>query len=137
MIIVIVRSLLIVLLVSLGIAFSLKSFLGFTETFILVTILQFFIAFFWKNFTIKKEIQAVKEITEDYTEVLEKCVVSVACPCGKEINDIIVFAAEEAIVKCNKCDNDFKVICDVRTQLVTEPLNLEVVYDQLKEKKEQ
>lgn len=134
---VIVRSIVIVLLVSLSTAFSLKSFLGFNETFILVTLLQFFIAFFWKSFSSKKDIQAVKEITDDYTQVLEKCVVSVACPCGKEVSDVIIFVNEEAVIKCEKCNNDFRVLCDVKTQLVTEPLNLEAVYDQLKEKKEQ
>jgi Ca2+/Na+ antiporter len=136
MMVVVVRSILIVLLVSLSVAFSLKSFLGFSETFVFVTLLQFLIAFFWKSFAVKKEIEAVREISEDYSQVLEKCIVSVACPCGKVVSDVIIFANEEVLIKCDKCNNDFRVLCDIKTQLVTEPLNLEVVYDQLTEKKE-
>jgi hypothetical protein len=129
----IIRALLIVFIVSLGLAFSLKSFLGFAEIFVIATLVQFLTAFIWKSHHIKSDTDNINNIINDFNETLERSIATITCPCGNKVENVAIFVNEDLIIRCDKCDNDFKVSCSVSTQLITEPLSLEVVYDKLKQ----
>jgi hypothetical protein len=133
----ILRSLLITLTVSGGFAFALKQFFGFWECFVLFTVVQFLFFFFIKNNQIHETTDFIQELTDNLDALLERQQVTVACPCGKNNIPTVLFLDEEVVLECDKCSNKFKVVVDVQTQLVTEPVNMEVVYNNLKQLKDQ
>lgn len=133
----IVRSLLITLAVSGGFAFSLKQFFGFWECFVLATVVQFLFFFFTKNNQIQGASELIQELTENLDTLIDRQQVNIPCPCGKNAIPTVLFLDEEVILECDKCSNKFKVSVDIQTQLVTEPVNMEVVYNNLKQLKEQ
>ena len=133
----ILKSLGITLAVSAGFAFALKQFIGFWECFVLITVLQFLFFFFIKNKHIQQTSDTIQDLTEDLEMLIEKQQVVVECPCGKNNVPVVLFFGEEVIVDCDKCNNKFKVIPEIQTQLVTEPVNMEIVYNNLKQLKEQ
>lgn len=130
---IIFKSLAITALISLGLSFSLKQLIGFWEMFVLSFTLQFITTFLWKTFNIKKTNSLVEELSQDLDEVLTKQEVNVECPCGKNTIPVIVFPNEDLLLKCDKCNNTFRVTTEIKTQLVTEPVNMESVFDKLKE----
>jgi hypothetical protein len=133
----IIRSLLITLAVSGGFAFALKQFFGFWECFVLFTVVQFLFFFFTKNNQIQETTDIIQDLADNLDALIEKQQVNVACPCGKNTIPTVLFLDEEVILECDKCGNKFKVVVDIQTQLVTEPVNMEVVYNNLKQLKEQ
>lgn len=130
---VIFKSLAITALISLGLSFSLKQLIGFWEMFVLSFILQFIVTFIWKTFALKKVNPLIEELSQDLEEVLAKQEVSVECPCGKNTVTAIVFPAEDVLIDCDKCNNTFRVTTEIKTQLVTEPVNVESIFNKLKE----
>lgn len=129
----IARSLIVTLAISLGLSFCLKQFFGFWECFVFITIAQFFISFFIKSRGIQKDNIIIQELTDSIDGLLERQQCIVQCPCGKNTVSVVVFFDEETIVECDKCKNTFKVISDIQTQLITEPVNMENIYNKLKE----
>ena len=126
------KSLTIVAVVGVGLSFSLKQFLGFWETFTLVCIVQFILAFWWKSFNINKTNRVIDELARDLEEVLNKQQANVECPCGKSVIPVVIFPDEDILVQCDKCNNTFRVTTEIKTQLVTEPVNMENIFDKLK-----
>jgi hypothetical protein len=129
----IVKSTLITLLISFGIGFAFRNVFGFWESFVLTSILQYIIAFTVKNIAINKTNKIIQELATDIEDLLENQQVNVTCPCGNNTIPVIVMHNEDIIVECDKCNNTFKVIPEITTQLVTEPLNMENIYNKLKE----
>jgi hypothetical protein len=130
---VIVKSLVITLSVSLGFAFSLKQFFGFWESFVFVAIAQLLVSFFIKNKTIQRDSNIINELSNNIDTLLEKQQVVVQCPCGKNNIPVVIFLDEETVIECDVCKNTFRVIADIQTQLITEPVNMENIYNKLKE----
>jgi hypothetical protein len=125
------RSLLITLLISLGIAFSLRNVFGLWETFTLSLALQYVIAFIFKSY--EERVGIVAQLTQTLDEFLSRQEVTVQCPCGKNEVQVTIFVDEETIVKCDACNNKFRVVTEISTRLITEPLVLESMFDKLNE----
>lgn len=125
------RSLLITLLISLGIAFSLRNVFGLWETFTLSLALQYIITFIFKSYEERSGI--VTQLTQTLDELLSRQEVTVQCPCGKNEMQVTIFVDEETIVKCDDCNNKFRVVTEISTRLITEPLVLESMFNQLNE----
>ena len=125
------RSLLITLLISLGIAFSLRNVFGLWETFTLVTTLQYLISFLIKSY--EERAGQVTQLTQTLDELLSRQEVNVECPCGKSEIPVTIFVDEETIVKCDVCNNKFRVVTEISTRLITEPVVLESMFNQLNE----
>jgi hypothetical protein len=125
------RSLLITLLISLGFAFSLRNVFGLWETFTLVTALQYILSFIVKTY--EERAGQVAQLTQTLDEILSRQEVIVECPCGKNEIPVTIFIDEETIVKCDACKNKFKVVTEISTRLVTEPLVLESMFNTLNE----
>jgi len=125
------RSLLITLLISLGFAFSLRNVFGLWETFTLVTALQYVLSFIIKTY--EERAGQVAQLTGTLDELLSRQEVIVECPCGKSEIPVTIFVDEETIVKCDACKNKFKVVTEISTRLITEPLVLESMFNTLNE----
>lgn len=125
------RSLLITLLISLGIAFSLRNVFGLWETFTLVTALQYILSFIIKTY--EERAGQVAQLTQTLDEILSRQEVTVECPCGKSEIPVTIFIDEENIVKCDACKNKFRVVTEISTRLITEPLVLENMFNALNE----
>lgn len=125
------RSLLITLLISLGFAFSLRNVFGLWETFTLVTALQYILSFIIKTY--EERAGQVAQLTQTLDEILSRQEVTVECPCGKSEMPVTIFIDEETIVKCDACKNKFRVVTEISTRLITEPLVLENMFNALNE----
>jgi hypothetical protein len=125
------RSLLITILISLGFAFSLRNVLGLWETFTLVTALQYILSFIIKTY--EERAGQVAQLTQTLDEILSRQEVTVECPCGKSEMPVTIFIDEETIVKCDACKNKFRVVTEISTRLITEPLVLENMFNALNE----
>ncbi len=129
----VLRSILITLIIAAGLGYALNTFFGgFLQGFILFTILQFIIFYFWKNSRINNVNNVVEALTRDIENILSRQEVNVTCPCGKNTIPVVVFPDEVPIVTCDKCNNSFRVVTDINTQLITEPVNMEQIFNQLK-----
>ena len=131
MILNIIKSIVITLLISLGLAFTFQNILGFYETFTLVTILQYLISIAISTY--EERAGKIAVLTETLDEIISRQEVIVDCPCGKGKTAVTVFNDEDTIVQCNVCNNKFRVITEISTRLLTEPLELEKMYDKLNE----
>lgn len=127
----IIRSIAITILVSTGLAFSFKSIFGFWETFTLTTIIQYFIAF--AITTYEARAGQVAMLTEALDEILERQSVVVDCPCGKGKTSVTVFIDEDTVTQCSICKNKFRVTTETSTRLLTDPLEVEKMYNKLNE----
>jgi hypothetical protein len=125
------RSLLITILISLGFAFSLRNVFGLWETFTLVTALQYILSFIIKTY--EERAGQVAQLTQTLDEILSRQEVTVECPCGKSEMPVTIFIDEETIVKCDACKNKFRVVTEISTRLITEPLVLENMFNALNE----
>jgi len=67
-------------------------------------------------------------------EFIEKCATVVTCPCGEADIPAIIFVNDENILTCTKCSSKFRVELIPQTILVTEPQNIEKMFDILKSK---
>ena len=125
------RSLLITLTISLSIAFSLRNVFGLWETFTLTTILQYVVSIIFKSY--EERAGRVAQLTETLDELLSRQEITVECPCGKSEVPVTIFIDEETIVKCDICNNKFRVVTEISTRLLTEPLEIENMFDKLNE----
>ena len=136
----ILKSLLITACVSTAAGFALRTILGFTEIFLLATIVQFLIFYyinlFFNKTTLAESLSAnVNELTTNLDTLVARQEVQIDCPCGNNTIPIVLFMDEELIVNCSKCNNKLKVTPEVSIVLVTEPINLEniePIFDKLK-----
>ena len=128
----VIKSLIITLTISIGLAFSFRQAFGFWECFVTITIVQFLIGFIFKNKKIQQEVSLIEELTDNLEALIEKQQVLIECPCGKNTIPAIVFYNEETILECDKCNKKLKIITDIQTQLITDTVNMESIYNKLK-----
>jgi len=124
------KSLLITLCISITAGFALRTILGFTEIFLLATIIQFLL-FYYLNLFFNKQTLAeslsaeLTELTTNMDTLVSKQEVQIECPCGNNTIPVVLFMDEELVVKCTKCNNKLKIVPEVNVSLITEPINLE------------
>ena len=124
------KSLIITFCISVAAGFALRSFLGFTEIFVLATIIQYLL-FYYINLYFNKQTSAeslsteLTELTTNMDTLVSKQEVQIECPCGNNTIPVVLFMDEELVINCNKCNNKLKIIPEVSVSLVTEPINLE------------
>lgn len=137
---IILKSLFITAIISLLLAFGLKSVFGFWEAFSLTLALQFVISFVYSSVRLTKDQALTDQFEADMSEVLDMSTVTVECPCGKSKFDDVVFAGIENAFNCEECGSKFKLSMTLTPTLLTEPINtakpdsIEVYNDLVKEK---
>ena len=121
----------ITILVSLGIGFVLKDILGFWEGVVGSVIIQFLGFYYLTSIQTKNNKQQEPDIVE---EIINLQTVPISCPCGKHTFTAPVFYSADNSFLCEKCGSKFKVELSYETVLLTEPLNIENIFNQLKER---
>ena len=119
-----VRSLLITAAVSALFAFGLEQFIGFWNTFSLVSGIQFIT--FW---IINSRQQLDKdtlyaEFETNIDDPLSLSRVSVECVCTNHVFNEEVFMNSDNIHKCPKCNNNIKLDPQIRAVLQTDPAEI-------------
>lgn len=119
-----VRSLLITAAVSALFAFGLEQFIGFWNTFSLVSGIQFIT--FW---IINSRQQLDKdtlyaEFETNIDDLLSLSRVSVECVCTNHVFNEEVFMNSDNIHKCPKCNNNIKLDPQIRAVLQTDPAEI-------------
>lgn len=126
----VVASLSVTLLVSFGLGFVFADIIGFWQGVVGSFIAQF-IASYLLAFKNSKSNETEPDLGE---EIINLQTIPISCPCGKNIFTAPVFYNTENAFLCDKCGSRFKVELSYDTVLLTEPLNIENVFNQLKEK---
>lgn len=125
----VVVSLTVTLLISCGIGFVFAGFIGFWQGFVASIIVQF-LGFYLLSLRSKDKDSKV-DIEE---ELINLQTIPISCPCGKNTFTAPVFLNTENNFLCEKCGSRFKVELNYDTVLLTEPLNITNIFNQLKEK---
>lgn len=120
-------SLLIVFTISIGVGFVVADFIGFWQGAVAACIIQF-IAFYFTTSKPKEEEEPIED------QLIELQTASIACPCGKHIFSAPIFLNSENPFTCEKCGSRFRVEMSYESVVVTEPLNIENVFNHLKDK---
>lgn len=116
-----VRSLSITAVVSTLFAFGLEQFVGFWNTFSLVTGVQF-ITFWIINSRQQLDKEALYgEFETNLDSLLALSRVSVECPCTNHVFTEEVFMNSDNIHRCPKCNNNIKLDAQIRAVLQTDP----------------
>jgi hypothetical protein len=120
----------ITLLISFGVGFVLADVIGFWQGVVSAIIAQFLGSYLLglKN---KKTNIDERDLSE---EIINLQTIPIACPCGKNAFSAPVFYNTENAFLCEKCGSRFKVELNYDTVLLTEPVNIENVFNQLKER---
>lgn len=116
-----VKSILITAVVSALFAFGLVQFVGFWNTFSLVTGIQF-ITFWISNSRqqIDKE-SLYDEFEANIDGLLSLSRVSVECVCANHVFNEEIFMNSNNIYRCPKCNNNIKLDPQIRAVLQTDP----------------
>lgn len=125
-----VFSLGITFLVSLGVGFVLADAIGFWQGFVGSIIAQF-LGFYLLSLRGRGSNSSGPDLSE---ELINLQTIPISCPCGKHTFTAPVFYNTENTFLCEKCGSRFKVELNYDTVLLTEPLNIANVFTQLKEK---
>jgi len=119
----------ITLLISFGVGFVLTDIIGFWQG-VVGTIIAQFLGFY--ILSLKKDTTSNEpDISE---EIINLQTIPISCPCGKHTFTAPVFYNTENAFLCEKCGSRFKVELSYETVLLTEPLNIANVFNQLKER---
>ena len=116
-------------LISVGLGFVLKDFIGFWQGVVGAFIVQF-VAFYFLSFKGEKEIE---EATTSVEELIKLQTMPITCPCGKNTFTSPIFFNTDNQFTCEKCGSVFRVEPSFDIVLLTEPINIESVFNKLKE----
>ena len=120
----------ITLLISCGVGFVLKDVIGFWQG-VVGSIIAQFLGFYFISFKNTPPVTNEPDLSE---EIINLQTIPISCPCGKHTFTAPVFYNTDNSFLCEKCGSRFKVELNYDTVLLTEPLNIENVFNQLKEK---
>ena len=129
-------SIAIVALISIGSGFVLIDFIGFWQGVVGATIIQFlafYIPFTGPN---SKGNQTAEDAAESIKEIIDLQTIPITCPCGKNTFTAPIFFNLENEFKCEKCGSGFKVEPSYDVLLITEPVNIENIFNKLKQKEQ-
>jgi len=122
-------SLSITAIISVGLGFVLKDFIGFWQGVVGAIIAQFLV-FYFLSFKGKEEIE---EATSSVAEMIELQTMPINCPCGKNVITAPIFFNITNQFTCDKCSSVFRVEPSFDVVLLTEPVNIENIFNKLKE----
>ena len=135
---IILKSLLITISLSLMFAFGLRNLVGFWEVFTLTAALQFVASFIYSSIKLSREQSIIDLYQEEIDSILDMSTVSVECPCGKNTFDDNIFTAVDNIFECDVCGSKFKAAVSITPTLLTEPvLDTGITIDKLPTTKEE
>lgn len=130
-------SLAIVVAISLGIGFITQDFLGgsftgFFRGFIGSVIAQYLFFYFTAIKTDSGE--QVNEAQLKLDEIVNQQTCPISCPCSKNIITAPLFINQDNVFECDSCKSKFRVDISYESILLTEQVNLNNIFNVLKEK---
>jgi uncharacterized membrane protein len=130
----IIISLIITVIISTGFGFVLSTTLGFWQGTILAFLAQI-ILFYVYSLAKQNNISKIEEEHFNIiSEIAQRSLIDVVCPCGVKGDQIPFFDLEDASFTCEKCSSKYRVEVVFNPVLLTEPLNLENAFTKIKEK---
>jgi hypothetical protein len=124
-------SLILTVIISAGIGFVLKNFVGFWQGFTAAIIIHF-LAFYIFN-PEKKDRIVVESEQLAFNDLLQTQTVNINCPCGQSPISAPILLNTENIFSCKKCLSKYRVDITFESILLTEPFNIANAFDALKQ----
>lgn len=126
---------LITILLALGFGYVVQEFIGgISRGFVAGIIIQFILFMIYKP---KKEEPVNTEADEALNTVIDLQTTLVECPCGKNKMYEPIFLNKDNIFTCSTCGSKFRVEVAYESILLTEPMSLVNVFDNLREKEKE
>jgi len=128
---IIVRSLLITILISLLFGFALRNVFGFLESTCLAFGIQFVVSFIVSSYKINKIRDLSEEFQAEIDQLINLSEVTIACPCGNNTFTENIFPNLESTYNCEKCNNSFKIDVNITPTLTTHPIDINKTFADL------
>lgn len=126
---------LITILLALGFGYVVQEFIGgIGRGFVAGIIIQFILFMIYKP---KKEEPINNEADEALNTVIDLQTTLVECPCGKNKMYEPIFLNKDNIFTCSTCGSKFRVEIAYESILLTEPISLVNVFDNLREREKE
>lgn len=84
------------------------------------------------NYGLEELVSEQKEVISEYETIFDAQLVELPCVCGDNIFKGLFSPSSENICSCEKCKNTYRVTIQYDTVLISEPLNNEEIFTQLK-----
>ncbi|MGA1049793.1 MAG: hypothetical protein ACO3UU_17445 [Minisyncoccia bacterium] len=130
----IIISIIITIIISTGFGFALAKNLGFWQGTVLAFLTQIILFYVYSLVRQNKTEKLEEEHFAIISEIEQRSLIDVVCPCGVRGDQIAYFDLEDATFTCEKCSSKFRVEVVFNPVLLTEPLNLENAFNKIKEK---
>lgn len=125
----------ITVLLALGFGYVVQEFIGgLGRGFVAGLIIQFILFMIYRP---KKEEPENNEADEALNAVIDLQTTLVECPCGKNKMYEPIFLNKENNFTCNVCGSKFRVELAYESILLTEPISLSNVFDNLREREKE
>lgn len=126
---------LITILLALGFGYVVQEFIGgIGRGFVAGLIIQFILFMVYRP---KKEEPENNEADEALNAVVDLQTTLIECPCGKNKMYEPIFLNKDNIFTCNTCGSKFRVEIAYESILLTEPISLVNVFDNLREREKE
>lgn len=126
---------LITILLALGFGYVVQEFIGgIGRGFVAGLIIQFILFMIYRP---KKEEPENNEADEALNAVVDLQTALIECPCGKNKMYEPIFLNKDNIFTCNTCGSKFRVEIAYESILLTEPISLVNVFDNLREREKE
>lgn len=126
---------LITILLALGFGYVVQEFIGgIGRGFVAGLIIQFILFMIYRP---KKEEPENNEADEALNAVVDLQTTLVECPCGKNKMYEPIFLNKDNVFTCNACGSKFRVEIAYESILLTEPISLVNVFDNLREREKE
>ena len=120
------------IIISLVITFGISALIAllfinhFWSVFGLCSVLQFVIFYFLNRNTESKIIAELEKLKIQEIAEANRNNIIIGCPCDENNKQVVDIRFDrENIFECEKCKNNFKVVCEPKSLLVTEPVYFE------------
>lgn len=128
-------AILITILLALGFGYVVQEFIGGIGRGVVAgLIIQFILFMIYRP---KKEEPVNNEADEALNAIIDLQTTLVECPCGKNKMYEPIFLNKDNIFTCNTCGSKFRVEVAYESILLTEPMSLVNVFDNLREKEKE
>jgi hypothetical protein len=124
----------ITLLLAIGFGYVIQDFIGgFGRGFIAGLILQFIV---FVAYNPAKHDESIEAVTSSLDNIIDLQTTLIECPCGKNSFYEPIFINKDNNFTCNICGSKFRVDITHESILLTEPVSLINVFNNLKEREE-
>jgi hypothetical protein len=127
-------SVVITTLISIGAGFALAPILGFTQSCLLVLIMQLIGNWFYNDYKIRRTNNEQEQILNERLDILSRNLVKFDCPCSKNVFEEIVYVSNDNnVFECPQCQQQIKVDITLTPIVVTKIIDIQNTLEKIKE----